>query len=54
MVDVSRMGFSMPRVRIEFRLTMPGQFTAINMGNRRNIRCPHRKTRSWMKTLKRV
>jgi len=37
-----------------FQLGMLGQFTAVNMGDRRSVRCPRCGKRSVVKTLKRV
>jgi DNA-directed RNA polymerase subunit RPC12/RpoP len=37
-----------------FQLTMLGQFTAINMGDERSVRCPKCGVRSWVKILRRI
>lgn len=47
-------GYRCPQCGELFQLSMPGQFTAINMGEERSIRCPHCGRRSWMKVLRKV
>jgi len=37
-----------------FQLTALGQFTAINMGDERNVRCPKCGQRNWTKVLRKV
>ena len=37
-----------------FQLTALGQFTAINMGDERSVRCPRCGKRSWVKALRRI
>lgn len=37
-----------------FQLSELGQFTAINMGERRNVRCPTCGKRDWVKILRRI
>jgi predicted RNA-binding Zn-ribbon protein involved in translation (DUF1610 family) len=37
-----------------FQLSPLGQFTAVNMGDERNVKCPSCGKRSWMKILRRI
>jgi predicted RNA-binding Zn-ribbon protein involved in translation (DUF1610 family) len=43
-----------PKCGEVFQLTALGQFTAINMGDQRNVRCPKCGKRSWVKILRKV
>lgn len=37
-----------------FQLTILGQFTALNMGDERSVRCPHCGKRNWAKVLRKA
>lgn len=45
-------GYCCPACGVRFQLSLLGQFTAINMGNERRIRCPRCYKRSWMKMMR--
>ena len=47
-------GYRCPECNQMFQLTMLGQFTAINMGSVRSVRCPHCGKRSCVKPLVRA
>jgi len=43
-----------PNCGVLFQLGMLSQFTAINMGDERNVKCPRCRKRSWVKILRRL
>jgi DNA-directed RNA polymerase subunit RPC12/RpoP len=45
-------GYRCPQCNQLFQLTMLGQFTAVNMGDERNVRCPRCGKRSWIKPFR--
>jgi DNA-directed RNA polymerase subunit RPC12/RpoP len=47
-------GYRCPACKEVFQVSMLGQFTAVNMGAERNVRCPRCGKRSWVKALRKV
>jgi DNA-directed RNA polymerase subunit RPC12/RpoP len=50
----SAWGYRCPDCNEMFQLTLLAQFTAVNMGDERNVRCPKCGKRHWIKPVRRV